>query len=682
MRNKIMTLAMVALAWVTIACQPVKAPDYITLSSDKTINAVWQAKTYDVVFTANTAWTATCSESFFSLNRTSGNDGTIALVLSVQENTVDAARTGTVTIKAGDATETITVNQDPVGETSEEQSMSVNFLAQTIKVATSAKATKAESTQDWVQVGEIQDDGVVFSVTENGTGAQRSAFLSVMLGKHTIKVTLKQEPESGTLSNPKVSYLGHKAFIYDSESYSYTTFGQFQLAFDSEYGKVNLVVNVNPNSASETIDPTTVPTGLFAVDASGKFEDKTFTVAGEYVTSFSINGTDYAVIDGEISIQTEGDGYKVKATLQDAAEKIHVYTYTGALGTVTKDDMASVVDGTPSYSNYYTYFAGNNYIWSVTLFYSAAPSASSEYVSWVTFKLVQPAGESTEFPTGTFSYKAIDYSSASTGYVETTVGTFDLSGNTLKQDGFRVNRGALIITKADGKYTFALRSNITTYTYYDENGNYVGTPTDLKTFDWNPTTTFAIPDAGAGVMATPDTDEVIFTKNPTPDARYVGNWFGHLYGTNPEGEGGNPAWNAFYFGWTNAQEYTIYLSVNTDVAWTYEKNFSNRYCNTPIPAGTYTFSNEPGAQTLLPTKSRCYFKNNYTGTTYRINGGSITLTDTHITFNNVTAMQTTTGKVCTFKGEFDTTCYYHQDRSTNATQKAAMEIVPVQGPAQ
>lgn len=680
MKHKITTWALVALAWISVACQPVKAPDYITLSSDKTINAEWKAKTYDVVFTANTAWTATCKadagEEFFSLNRTSGNDGTIALTLSVTENTVDATRTGTITITAGSATETIKVNQDPVGETSEERQLSVNFLPQTVKVATSAKATKAESNQEWAQVSEIQDDGVVFNIAENGSGAQRSAFLNVMLGKHTIKVILKQEPESGTLSNPKVSYLGHKVHIYDSEN-GYSKFGQYQLAFDSEYGKVNLVVNANPAS-----DPTTVPTGLYAVDASGKYDDKTFTVSGDYPTCFSIDGTDYAVIDGEISIQTEGDGYKVKATLQDAAEKIHVYTYTGALGTVAKDDMASVVDGKPSYSNYYTYFAGNNYIWSITLFYSAAPSANAEYVSWVTFKVVKPAGESTEFPTGTFSYKAIDTNSASTGYVETTVGTFDLSGNTLEQNGFRVNSGALIISKKDDKYTFSLRSNLTTYTNYNEQGEYVSTPIDLKTFDWNPNTTFAIPAAGPGSMATPDTDVVTFNTNPTPDARYVGNWFGHLYGTNPDGEGGNPAWNAFFFGWTNAQEYTIYLSVNTDVAWTYEKNFSGRFCNTPIPAGTYTFSNEPGPQTLLPTKSRCYFKNNYTGTTYRINGGSITLTDTHITFNNVTGMQTSTGKVCTFKGEFDTTCYYHQDRSTNATQKAAMEIVPVQGPAQ
>ena len=661
MRNKIMTLAMVALAWVTIACQPVKAPDYITLSSDKTINAVWQAKTYDVVFTANTAWTATCSESFFSLNRTSGNDGTIALVLSVQENTADAARTGTVTIKAGDATQVITVNQEPVGETSEEQSMSVNFLAQTIKVATSAKATKAESNQEWAQLAEIQDDGVVFNVAENRTGAQRSAFLSVMLGKHTIKVTLRQEPESGTLSSPKVSYLGHKAHIYDSEN-GYSTFGQYQLAFNSEYGKVNLVVNTNPAG-----DPTTVPTGLYTVDASGSYADKTFTVSGDNRTCFSIDGTDYAVIDGEISIQTEGDGYKVKATLQDAAENIHVYTYTGSLGTVAKDDMATVVDGKPTYSNYYTYFAGNNYIWSITLLYSAAPSANAEYVSWVTFKVVKPAGEGTEFPTGTFSYKAIDVYSAATGYVETTVGTFDLSGNTLEQNGFRVNSGALIISKKDDKYTFSLRSNLTTYTYYNEQGEYVGTPTDLKTFDWNPNTTFSIPEAQEGMMATPDADAVTFIKGPTPNA-YVGYWYSDIYG-----EG----WNTFAFGWNGAIDgaYSAFITVNSDQAYVYEKNaMNNRFCDKPIPAATYTFSNTAAANTILPT-SRCYITNTYTGTKYRINGGSITIGSDKITFNNVTG-KATDGRVCTFSGSFATSCSYLQDYSDHTKRK--LPITPVE----
>lgn len=683
MKKFLLIFAVAATAILAFGCKKEVIEDKITLSTEKAVNAAWEGQTFDVVFTTNADWSAEAKadsgSEFFSLDKTSGAAGTVTLKLTVQKNEAPAGRSGKVTITAGTASETITVSQDAVGETSEDASITVDFLAKSFDYPVSAKPDKVEPAADWITVSEIKDKAVTLTLTQNDGNSAREGKVAILIVKHTINLTVVQEPESGELKNPKASYLGHKAFIYDSESYSYTTFGQYRIDFDSEYGDVTLVVNVDPEDGVK--DPSSVPVGTFAIDAAANYADKTFSVTGDDATRFSIAGTEYPVIDGEIEIAKDGDNYNVKATLQDEAEKIHVFTYSGPIGEVAKDDVGANVDGAPDYSDYYTYFQGGQLIWTITLFYSADPEGRDDYVSYVTYKVVTaPDAAGTDLPTGTFEYAPFDVFSAATGQLSVTPGTFSISGNTLAQNEFKFNGSPrLTISKEDdGKYTFAFESNITTQKHvfdengswrYNEDGSYM--MEDIETYDWNPSVSVAVPAAGPGMMATPDTDEFTFTVSPSPSAQYVGYWFGHLYGEE------NPDWNAFYFGWTSAQDHTIYLSVNTSSPWEYEANFNNRYCSTPIPAGTYTFSEEPGPNTLLPTKSRCFIQNNYTKTSYRINGGSITLTDTHITFNDVTGKDSN-GNTCTFKGGFDTTCYYHRDVSTNASQKNGMVITPVE----
>ncbi len=677
MKKYLFTIAAAVAAIFAASCEQEDViKDSITLSTDKTIAASWEGSVEDIVFTANVAWTAEVQGgAFLSLDKTSGEAGTVTLKLTVAKNEADANRSATVVLTAGTASETITVNQEAVGATSEDDAKTIDFLAQTVAYEVSGTPSSATSDADWLTVT-VDGKVVNLAATENEGTEPRVAHVAIVIVKHTINLTVTQEPESGDLSNVKASYLGNKALIYNDETWSYTTFGQYKLEFDSEYGNVVLVINVDPSEGD--IDPTTVPTGVFAVDAAGTFADQTFTVAGENATLFTIGSTVYNVVDGEIEITKEGSDYTVKATLQEESEKLHVFTYTGAIAEVVKDDLGSNVESAPTYSNYYTYFAGNNFIWTVTLFYSAAPSADSEYVSYVTFRLITAGEASEEFPTGTFNYAPINTSYVSpNGTLETTIGTFDISGNTLAQDGVRLNSGQLVVSKDDeGKYTFAITSNLTSYTNYDADGNWQSDPIDLKSFDWNITTSFDLPKSVAGQMAVPDTDEYTFTQ---PLGQYVGYWIGHIYGENPEGDGGNPDWNAFFFGWTTAEGHVIYLSVNTALEWVWEVNFANRYCNTPIPAATYTFSNEAAANTLLPTKSRCYIQNSYTGTSYRINGGSITLTDSTISFNDLTGMDSK-GNVCTFKADaLAASCYYIR-QGTSASYVAAMEIVPVVAP--
>lgn len=667
---------MAVLAIVAASCTPEpKVEDKITLSSGKYIDAGWQAGTYDVVFTTNAAWTAACSGNFFTLSKTSGEAGTAALTLSVTENNADAKRNGTITITAGTATAVIDVNQDPVGETSESKEVTVTYEAQKVSIETSAKPTSVTSGADWVTVEASTDKAANFAVSENETGTLRSASVTIVVGKHTINGIIYQEPISTALKNPSVTYLGDKVYFYTGSGY--TTYGQYLLSFESNYGVVNLVINDDPGADGERVlDPTTVPTGTYVVDASGEHADKTFTVSGDYATNFTFNGTAYNVVDGEIVIGTRVGNYEIKASLVDESGKVNIYEYTGELGEIAKDDFACAIYSAPTYSNYSTYFAGNSYIWDIALLFSAAPAADSWNISYADFKIVTDASAAgSAFPTGTFTYEVPenDPELSGNGIQRAKPGTFYISsGNDRTQASLTVNsKPTLTITKGnDGKYTFTLKdNNITvTKTVYDENWN--ASYIDMGTVDWNPSFTFEMPATQAGLMAKPDEDIVTFSSGPALDNRYIGYYFGDFYEV-----GGS----AFFFGWTDAEGYTVYLSVNS-TPYEFEKNFNNRYCSTPIPAATYNFSNEPAVNTLLPTKSRCYLKNNYTGTTFRINGGSITLSDTYIQFNDMTGKDISTGKVCTFKGGFSAACYYV--REAPASQQAGMAIDPVDAPAE
>ena len=677
MKKYLLIFATLAAAVLAGSCKKEVIPDKITLSTGSTIQAAWEEKNYDLVFTSNAEWTASVTEgsSFISIDKTSGAAGTATVKVSVQTNSANASRSGQITIKAGTASETVTVTQEAVGETSESAEVSVNYMAQEIEFPVSAQPDKVTSSVDWISPGAMGTSSVKLAVARNDGASVREGTVSIVIVKHTIYLTVKQDPESGEMSEPKVTYLGNKEFIYDQEE-GYTTFGQYLLKFATQYGSVELVLNSNP--AEGEIDPATVPAGTYGPDAAANFADKTFSLIGSNVTKFTQGGVDVPVIDGEVVVSGQSDNYSVTASLLDDTQRIHVFTYNGPLGAVAKDNFGANAYSVPSYSNYYTYYAGNNFIWNITLVFSSDPSGSTEdHISYVDFQVVTDSGAAgSGLPTGTFTYKDIDFYSANTGYLETTPGTFKMSGNTIGQNAFKLNSApTLTITKEeDGRYTFAVTSNVTTQAYvldaegywtYDQNGNPI--MNDLATYDWNPVVTLAVPDAQPGMMATPDADIVTFDENSNA-GQYVGYWYSDIYGQG---------YNAFAFGWNNKlnSAYTVFITVNSDKEYVYEKNFNNRFCKTPVPDGTYSFSNEAVANTLLPT-ARCYVMNDYTGSTFRINGGSITISGGTITFNDVTGKVTATGATCTFKGSFSTGCMYLQDYSDHTKRK--LDIVPVQ----
>ena len=92
------------------ACQ--KAPE-LTLSGPATIEISADGSRGMFTFTANRDWTAACSESWIHVSPSSGSaaDGQITVSIHCDANTTYEDRSGTVTIKVEDLTQTITVKQ-------------------------------------------------------------------------------------------------------------------------------------------------------------------------------------------------------------------------------------------------------------------------------------------------------------------------------------------------------------------------------------------------------------------------------------------------------------------------------------------------------------------------------------------------------------------------------------------
>ena len=116
------------------------------------------------------------------------------------------------------------------------------------------------------------------------------------------------------------------------------------------------------------------------------------------------------------------------------------------------------------------------------------------------------------------------------------------------------------------------------------------------------------------------------------------------------------------------------ISVIAEAGWVFEKNFASRYCNTPVPDGTYTFGTEAKIGALIPLRysssSRCYVTNTYTGTTYYPVSGSVVLSNGTITVDLTCkateaslAGRPNSPATVHLTGGAPFTCYYLQDWS-------------------
>ena len=109
-----------------------------------------------VNITSNGQWTATSNAKWLTLSQSSGT-GDAVLTLTALENTGNSARTGTVTVKSGTITKTITVIQAKSQSLTLSQSaftLPASSGSETVQISTSALIWSASSDSAWLTLSQ------------------------------------------------------------------------------------------------------------------------------------------------------------------------------------------------------------------------------------------------------------------------------------------------------------------------------------------------------------------------------------------------------------------------------------------------------------------------------------------------------------------------------------------------
>lgn len=195
--RKLLALGIVFLSLV--ACQKTPEAPNLTLSGSPKINLPADGKG-SITFTTNKDWTASVPEAWVHLSQTSGasSDGPVTVSFSCDPNPTYDDRSATITIRAGELSQTVTVIQPAkqgllvVGETTRELASE----AESLELEVQANVNYAVSIDvDWIrQIGTkgLTSDKLSFAIEKNGKAEDRSGKITVTGAGMTQEVVVKQ----------------------------------------------------------------------------------------------------------------------------------------------------------------------------------------------------------------------------------------------------------------------------------------------------------------------------------------------------------------------------------------------------------------------------------------------------------------------------------------------------------
>ena len=650
---------------VEVEVEVEKIVDLLTLNATS-IQAPNAGVVQPMSFTTEDAWTISSDAAWISFDNTSGSAGSSTVNMTVAKNEGYDARTGRVTLSCSHGTTTkntvFTVVQSETEVFNTTQVLNIGFKEQDIAVEFSSNLTPEVTIADgeWltvVQTKAAPEDGkiIVHAAKNEGDNARVGTF-TIFAGNSLQTYKVVQASQFASASTATAEFLGYKQDMYNNETYWTDGFAQFGIKFETPEGLVTLALNVDP----EIEDVTKVPAGKYVMDEAGTYEPGTFSVkaAGlneQYYTTVTVDGEDMEVMSGTVIVEEEAGQYTIVATLVDASGDSRMYRFQGEL-VATDSSFGMRVYEAKTRGQYYTYFASKAYETILGVQFSKAIPGVEHYISYMGFSIYTASSDG-NLPTGTFTY-AVPENDATLGYpngiLQAAPGTFQMTGCENRFESWsdvtyavKDGENTIEIVKQDnGRYTIKFNMTI------------VRTPAegDAEDIPFNVTLTDVYCDALAdmGMVPHPDGD---FNFSTLLNSNYMPRWYGDAYKTGCK--------VFHFFGFSNINsDYDVYLALNVkDDEWVFEQNFNNRYCNTPFKVGTFTFSWTPGENTLLPIKNYHRIMNKYTGHTYIVTGGSITLTSDTITYD-LTA--TYDGKSYHFGGSHEAKLYYIQDKHTTA----------------
>ena len=662
-----------ALSLLAVSCKEEIREDVLELSTSSTVVGV-EGTTQKIEFTTNNSWTIASDKDWVTFDVTLGDAGSGAVNMSVAANDSYDGRSATVTLKAASKSHKINVSQFGKSEFGTSVSLSMTSAEQdiTIPVVSSVEYSVniAESASSWLTLVKTkaapERAEIVLHLAANTELFPRTGEFEIVASSATQKYIITQNSDFTPMSKAEALYLGSLQDIYDGENYTYNVFHQYAVLLSDDAGN-EVVLAIN---GPEDSDKTQIPAGSYSIDATAKHVSGTFSVKStdgheKYYTVLRTAGAELSVIDGEINISLGDSGvYTITALLQDAAEVVHSYSYQGKIA-VSDKSFGARCSGFTLVGQYNTYYAGGAQEWKLSLQTSAKDKEDNPvFLRNIYLNIYGTPQQSTELPTGEFKYEVPAEDSElgkANGITRANPQTFTLDGDDGDWASVLPAEGTtpkLSITKnADGTYNFSFAGSfVMSKNVYNDDGDFVETVNTPFSYDGRFEDVF-LPEFELGQMPTPDGDAE-FTS--LFNAKYMPFYYGHVFDENND---------VFYFGFNDVNSaYSVNLAVNVKGNYVFVKNFANRFCLTPMNVGTFTFSQTPVDNSLIPLKEgaspRLYIKNTYSGTTFYVTGGSITLTDRSITYD-LTA-KPKGGEEVKFTGIHEASFYYAQDRTSKA----------------
>jgi uncharacterized protein (TIGR02145 family) len=186
-----------------------------TLSISKTpISATVQGGTFTIAVTSNTNWTAESSNKTVAVVTPESGTNNGNVTVNVLANTTSEARTATITIKAGDLSESVAVTQEPnTGQkvlSVAPTSISGSYTAGNYSIAvTSNTDWTVASSGAWATISPASgsNNGTITVVLAANEGAVRSATITVTAADLSGKTTITQAGAPGVSSLKEVASL-------------------------------------------------------------------------------------------------------------------------------------------------------------------------------------------------------------------------------------------------------------------------------------------------------------------------------------------------------------------------------------------------------------------------------------------------------------------------------------------
>ena len=227
-----------------IACQ--KAPE-LTLSGSSNVEVSADGGSSSITFTANRDWSASSSDSWIHVSPSSGSaaDGQITVSIRCDTNTTYDDRSGTVTIRAEELTQTISVKQPAnLGLMASPTTFEISNQEQTIAVKAQANVqytvevdADAKSWISLVSTKALTESTVNLSIAKN-EGNERTGKVALVYESLQEVITIKQKCGVITFEDGNFKTYCVEHFDWDNDG---------EISFDEAEQVTNIDVN------SETI---------------------------------------------------------------------------------------------------------------------------------------------------------------------------------------------------------------------------------------------------------------------------------------------------------------------------------------------------------------------------------------------------------------------------------------------